>query len=273
MFTKTQFIAATVVLASTLSANAAPTLGQEGSLEASRRIRKGRAGKVRQAHEIAAVEHHKASEPHHHAVAHGNTAHVHDTFHSTHGGPDHATVKYSNPQGHHVTTLHIAKDGTRLQGGAHPPTHHSGHHAPPNSPKRRSLEASGRTHGNGGWITPAPGKGRAGKIRQAHEIAAVEHHKASEPHHHAVAHGNKAHVLDTFHSTHGGPDHVTVKYSNAHGHHVSTLHIAKDGTRLQGDAHPPAHHSGTHAPPNSPRELSEYIELLERALELYDDLD
>ncbi|CAA7263357.1 unnamed protein product [Cyclocybe aegerita] len=164
MFTKTQFIAATVVLASTLSANAAPALGQEHSLER-------------------------------------------------------------------------------------------------------------RTHGNGGWITPAPGKGRAGKIRQAHEIAAVENHKASEPHHHAVAHGNKAHVHDTFHSTHGGPDHATVKYSNAHGHHVSTLHIAKDGTRLQGDAHPPSHHSGTHAPPNSPRELNEYIELLQRALDFYDDLD
>ncbi|KAF8961355.1 hypothetical protein BDZ97DRAFT_1828872 [Flammula alnicola] len=134
-----------------------------------------------------------------------------------------------------------------------------------------------RTHGNGEWISPSPGKNRAAKVRQSHEIAAVEHHKSQEPGHPAVAHGNTAHVHDSFHSTHGGPSHATVNYNNPQGQHVTTLHIAKDGTRLQGDAQPPHHNSGTHAPPNSPKHRREYVEeyldFLRRELMEYDELD
>jgi len=316
MFTKSQLLAAAVVAASASSALALPVynnaavdardIDREAFMEMKRRAimeyledlearadkpgppyggnggwinpakGKGRDGKARQTSEVLAIGKHKETEPGHHAVAPGNTAHVHDTFHQN-NGPNHATVKYQNPQGDHVTTLHIAKDGTRLEGGQEPPKHRGGGSPPPNSPAssksgsprsgsptgKRDLEElfalfgradrnQGPPYGSdGGWVHPAPGKGRDGKARQTSEVLAVEKHKQTEPGHHAVTPGNTAHVHDTFHQN-NGPNHATVKYKNPQGDHVTTLHLAKDGTRLQGGQEPPKHRGGGSPPPNSP---------------------
>jgi len=139
---------------------------------------------------------------------------------------------------------------------------------------------------NGGWINPLPGSKRPSKIRQTSEVLAVGKHKENEPGHHAVAPGNTAHVHDSFHKN-NGPNHATVEYKTPEGHHATTLHIAKDGTRLAHNQEPPTHRGGASPPPNSPashsssrasspskgkREL-DLLELIARELEWYDDLD
>ncbi|KAJ3504131.1 hypothetical protein NLJ89_g8096 [Agrocybe chaxingu] len=264
MFTKTQIIAAAVVAASTLAVNAAPTymnvvadveargFGNGGWIKPS--AGKNNKAKTRQAHEVAAIEHHKQTSPNHPAVAPGNTATVHDSWHQSNGGPVHSTVKYSDSQGKHVTTLHIGKDGKRQQGSSSK-SHQSGYSAPPGSPSRRE-ELEVRGFGNGGWIKPSAGKNNKAKTRQAHEVAAIEHHKQTSPNHPAVAPGNTATVHDSWHQSNGGPVHSTVKYTDSQGKHVTTLHIGKDGKRQQGSSST-SHQSGYWAPPGSPSRREE----------------
>ncbi|KAF9461101.1 hypothetical protein BDZ94DRAFT_1264604 [Collybia nuda] len=284
MFTKYHLVIA--LAASSVSVIAVPTgngqtqtPNKKGGWIEPAQTANNRAGKIKQTHQILAVEQHRNNEPHHPAVAPGNTAQVHDHFHSTNGGATHATVNYNNPSGQHVTTLHIAPDGTRLQGDAQQPPHHQGtsppHNSPHGSPKHRREYLEARMFGGkGGWIEPSKGKGRDGKARQTHEVLAVDKHKQNEPGHHAVAPGNTAHVHDTFHSTQGGADHATVKYKDPNGNHVSTLHISSDGTRLHGTAQQPPHRSGTSPPPNSPaHRRRQLLEFVKRELQYLDGLD
>ncbi|KAJ3502334.1 hypothetical protein NLJ89_g8937 [Agrocybe chaxingu] len=234
MFTKNQIIAFATVAAASLSVSAAPTYGYGSS-----------------SLEIAAVEANRAKEPNHPANASGNKATVHDGFHKNGAGATHATVKYSKANGDHVTTLHIGKDGSRVSGNQGSPKHAAGTSAPPNSPARRSLEA--RAFGNKKFVTPTAGSSRASKIKQSHQIAAVEANRAKEPNHPANASGNKATVHDGFHKNGAGATHATVKYSKANGDHVTTLHIAKDGSRVSGNQGSPKHAAGTSAPAEHPQ--------------------